>query len=374
MTVHMNKTKICHVTLDHKPFDPRIFFKECSSLAKKYDVTIVVAWAKNTERNGIHIIGVDIPFNRIKRRLDVNSFIPTLIKVDASIYHFHDPALLPIGLKMKRKYGKKVVFDSHENRPGQLLRDLHYPSLFKKIIVLLYTHYEKKCMKAYDALVSVTPTLTERLASYNKNTYQITNYPIEEVFVDHRKWERSICFAGSIMPQWMHKDIISVLDKVNVKLNMAGPYYNKAYFDSLQSLPNWKYVDYKERIPHENVVELLQQSSVGMALINYNANVFFHIGTLGNTKLFEYMQAGIPVIATDLMLWKDIIDEYHCGICINPNNHNEIIAAINYIVNNPEEAKIMGDNGRVAIKEKYNWATQESVLYDMYDKLLKKEN
>ena len=366
----MKKPQICHVTSVHKPFDTRIFFKECSSLARKYDVSLVVANTNNVERNGVHVVGVDLPTNRFKRRLNVNHVIPTLLKIDACIYHFHDPELLPIGIRMKKKYNKKVVFDSHEDIPMQLLGRTVFPDFIKRALSFVYALYEKQCMKKFDALVSVTPTLTERLRTYNKYTYQITNYPIEEGFVDHRKWDGNICFAGGIAPQWMHKEIINVLDKINVKYTIAGPYYSKDYFASIKSLSNWGFVDYKGRIPHEDVTELLQQSSAGMALIKYNASVGFHIGTLGNTKLFEYMQAGIPVIATDLQLWKEIVDEYHCGICINPYNQNEIIDAIKYIISHPEEARRMGENGRRAIKEKFNWATQEKTLYEMYDCLL----
>ena len=41
------------------------------------------------------------------------------LEIDADIYHFHDPELLPYGLKLKKK-GKSVIFDSHENYSEQI--------------------------------------------------------------------------------------------------------------------------------------------------------------------------------------------------------------------------------------------------------------
>ena len=92
-------------------------------------------------------------------------------------------------------------------------------------------------------------------------------------------------------------------------------------------------------------------------------------GTLGNNKLFETMLRGVPVVCTNYTLWKDIINKYRCGICVEPDNFNETYAAIKYIIEHPEEAAQMGQRGRNAVLEKYNWGTQESVLLNLYESL-----
>ena len=92
-------------------------------------------------------------------------------------------------------------------------------------------------------------------------------------------------------------------------------------------------------------------------------------GTLGNTKLFEYMEAGLPVICSNNKLWKEIINKYNCGIAVNPNNKEEIKDAIVALKDNPDKAKIMGENGRKAIENEYNWLTQEKKILLLYDNL-----
>ena len=81
------------------------------------------------------------------------------------------------------------------------------------------------------------------------------------------------------------------------------------------------------------------------------------------------MMAGLPVICTDFILWKEVVEKNNCGICVNPRNISEIIDAINYLLNNPEIAMQMGRNGRDAVFKEYNWNTQTQKLLSVYEKI-----
>ncbi len=82
------------------------------------------------------------------------------------------------------------------------------------------------------------------------------------------------------------------------------------------------------------------------------------------------MASGLPVIGSNFPLWKLIIEDNKCGICVDPTDPKEIANAINYIKNNPEEAKAMGDNGKRLVKEKYNWGAEEKKLLEFYKELI----
>jgi len=84
------------------------------------------------------------------------------------------------------------------------------------------------------------------------------------------------------------------------------------------------------------------------------------------------MLRGVPVICTDYVLWQEIIDKYKCGICVAPGDLLGLTKAIRYIVDHPDEARVMGENGRKAVFEKYNWKTQEKELFTLYDNLAMK--
>lgn len=85
--------------------------------------------------------------------------------------------------------------------------------------------------------------------------------------------------------------------------------------------------------------------------------------------MFEYMAAGIPVIASDFPLWRSIIDKYKCGICVDPQNAEKISETINFLLSNDAIASEMGGNGQKAANEFYSWTTEANKLVEFYTKL-----
>ena len=83
------------------------------------------------------------------------------------------------------------------------------------------------------------------------------------------------------------------------------------------------------------------------------------------------MSAGIPVIASNFPLWRDIIESNRCGLCVNPMRPEEIAGAIDFLVNNPAQAEQMGASGQLAVRDCYNWSIEEKKLLGLYDSLVK---
>lgn len=365
--------KICHVTSAHLRYDIRIFEKECVSLAKKgYDIFLVVNDNLSDEiKDGVHIVSTGFqPTTRKERMVDSMKYIWEKIKaIDADIYHFHDPELMQL-FKKTRRLGKQVIFDAHEDTQEQIMDKKWIPVCFRKGVSILFAKYQKSVLKECNALVTVTPKMVEKLQKVNNNVHMITNYPIieEKSVMPRQKYQEDyVFFAGGIGPQWCHEKIIEALEKTKgIKYRLAGP-IEENYKKLLERTSGWKSVDYLGRIPHSEVEKEYRGAIAGMA-INECRQIKGE-GTLGNTKLFEVMAAGVPVICTNYRLWKEIINQYNCGICVNSENVDEIAEAIVYIKEHPVEAEIMGKQGRKAIEEQYNWKTQERVLYSLYRSL-----
>ena len=117
-----SKNKVCILTSVHPPFDIRIFHKEAKSLARAgYDITLIAQHDKEEIVEGIRIVSLPKPKNRIDRMTrTVWSAYRKAIKIDADIYHFHDSELIPIGLLLKLR-GKRVIYDVHEDFPASIL-------------------------------------------------------------------------------------------------------------------------------------------------------------------------------------------------------------------------------------------------------------
>ena len=116
--------QVIHLTSVHPRFDPRIFYKECSSLAENgYKVVLAVRDGReNEEYQGIKIISVGpICRNRFFRIISNFYYILTNKTIkNSDIIHIHDPELLPVGLLLRYLWKKIIIYDMHEDLPGQI--------------------------------------------------------------------------------------------------------------------------------------------------------------------------------------------------------------------------------------------------------------
>lgn len=370
--------KICHVTCVHPRYDIRIFEKECVSLARRgYETYLVVNDDKPNERlKGVHILSTGFkPLNRKERFLkSAKAVLETALSVEAEIYQLHDPELLRIADKFLKR-GKKVIFDAHEDTEAQIRDKSWIPSMVRVPVAKLYGLYSHRKMKELDGIITVTPSFVEKFKQYNVNTVMVTNYPIiniEETFEDVSGENKYIFFAGGLSTQWCHEKIAEAVVKVdnNIEYYFAGLGVTD-YIKKICLIGEGK-AKYCGRLSHDEVMRYYSGSCAGMAILDC-VQVGID-GTLGNTKLFEVMQAGKPVICSDLRLWREIIERYKCGICVNSKDIDSIADAVRYVITHPDEAKQMGENGKKAVTEKYNWTSQEKTLLEFYEKIIEKTN
>lgn len=364
--------KVCHMTSVHPPEDVRIFHKECVSLAKAGYETYLVQQGESYEKNGVHIVGAGAPpKGRIQRMTNFTRRVyQKALEIDADIYHFHDPELLPYGLKLKKK-GKKVIFDSHEHTAEAILEKQWLPMPVRKIVYTVFGRYQSSVCHKLSAVVTVSPHIVEYFSKYNQNTIQVANYPIFDKKVPTAEvQEKRLIFAGGISEQWMHENILVALEKLpDCRYTLCGP-SSEQYLAKLKSYKGWQQTDYMGRISHNEVAKQMVHCAVGLALLRPGRNTDFQSGTMGNTKIFEEMMAGLPIVCTNFVLWREFVDRYHCGICVDPENVDEIASAIRYLLDHPEEARRMGENGRRAVKEEFNWGIEEKKLLVLYEEVL----
>lgn len=365
--------KVCHMSSAHAPEDTRIFHKECVSLAKAgYEVYLVVR-GDSYEKNGVHITGIgEVTGGRLKRMTEVTRRVyQKALSVDADIYHFHDPELLPYALKLKKK-GKKVIFDSHENTLDQIQEKPWIPNYIRLPMFHCFHWFQEFVCRRIDAVISVSPHICEYFETFQSHVAMVTNYPdYKGSALQPNIGSRKLCFAGGISAQWNHEPIIRAIETIpDTKYVLLGS-GEESYINQLSVLPGWGQVDYRGKVPHEQVAKILSDCSIGMSVLSPSYNTGMQRGTLGNTKIYEQMMAGLPIICTKFDLWKEMVDKYHCGLCVDPTNADEIASAIRYLLDNPEEAKRMGENGRRAVKEEFNWGVEEKKLLALYEDILK---
>jgi glycosyltransferase involved in cell wall biosynthesis len=359
--------KITHLTSAHPRYDTRIFVKECSSLAKKYQVNLVVAdGLGDEEKNGVTIYDMGKVSGRVNRIFSTTKrVLQKAIELDSDVYHMHDSELIPVGLKLK-KLGKKVIFDSHEDVPKELLGKPYLNPLMLKIISKFFAFYEKINLKKFDYIVTATPTLQEKFLKINPNVVAINNFPIIEELQSRLPWEErenSVCYVGAIsISRGVRESVQALKYYPKVKLNLGGKFPQPSLQEEVMAYESWKNVNFLGYLNRNEVASVLSRSKAGLVTLHNMPNYKDALPV----KMFEYMAAALPVISSNNKLWKSIIDKHHCGICVDPMNPKEIAGAIQYIIENPKEAQKMGENGKKAVSETYNWGREEEKLFVLY--------
>ena len=344
--------KICHFTSAHESDDVRIFIKECSSLANNGYETYLVAQGESREENGVHVIGVgDMPGGKKNR---MTKFAKAVFlkaeELDCGIYHFHDPELLPYALKIK-KAGKKVIFDSHEDVPGQILDKKWIPSPLRRVISKLYKAYETHVVKQIDSVVAATPHIAEKFVGRAKAVSTVNNYPKLEDIVFHNapfaEREPIVCYAGGINEDRG--------EQIDARLIIAGEHIKETDGN----------VEYVGILNRQEVNALYGRSIAGLCILKPIENYYYS----QPIKMYEYMAAGIPFVCSDFPGWRRVAEDSQSGICVDPNDNTAIVDAVNYLLSHKSKAQEMGRKGHDYVIKNCIWKNEEKSLLDLYSTL-----
>jgi len=368
----MKKTKVCHITSVHPRNDVRVFQKQCVSLMNAgFDINLIVADSLGDNIcEEVKIKDVGKKAGRYSRIImSAYNVYSMAKKLDADIYHLHDPELLPYGVLLKWS-GKKVIYDSHEDMPRAILGKEWIPKIIRNFISYTSEIIENFCARRLSAVIGATPRITERFRKITNTAVNVNNYPILKDYDFDPGWSKKkdeFCFTGGVSRERGIIPLIEATEMMNYKFNLVGQFSNQALYEEVKSMPGWSKVNEVGWVDRSEVNKYLRRSKVGLLNV-------FHIpnaeGAQPN-KLFEYLAAGIPVIISDNPHWQSFINRYRCGIAVDPTSPDELAEAITYVMNNPVEAEEMGLRGREAVFANYSWGNEEKTLIKLYEELLR---
>lgn len=358
--------KVCHVSSAHRSHDIRIFVKECRSLAAAGHEVYFVVHGESEEVDGVRIVGLgDPPASRRERMTaGARGAFEEAAALRADVYHLHDPELLPYVGRLK-KLGAKVVFDSHEDVAGQIMEKDWIPVPLRRLVSRVYRLYEGRATRAVDAVVAATPHIADQFQGRARSVVAVNNYPmLDDIAFQERPFRerpRAVCYTGGVNDIRGGRIMLEAMKDVDGTLVIAGPCET-----SLSAAPASSSVEYLGVLPHERVNDVYAGSRAGVILYQPAEN---HCESQPN-KLFEYMAAGLPVIASDFPLWREVVEGSGCGICVAPSDAEAAGEAAAFLINDPERAQRMGACGRRAVEERYNWAIEKEQLFSLYKELI----
>jgi glycosyltransferase involved in cell wall biosynthesis len=360
---------IVHLTSAHPRHDSRIYAKQCRSLAEHgHKVTLVVAdGAGDSADDLVSIVDVGRLPGRLNRMLRTTGRVFAAARaLDADVYQLHDPELIPVGLRLKH-LGKRVVFDSHEDVPAQLLDKAYLGQASRQLLSHSFSAYERFACRRFDGIIAATPHIRDKFLRINPTTVDVSNYPLLSEFDGAAPWadkRPEVCFLGWISATRGIRELVraAALLTSPARISLAGKFDDPALEAEVAALPGWPRVLAHGQLDRTGVRRLLARAVAGLVTLHPARN---HLDALP-VKMFEYMAAGIPVIASRFPLWRSIVEGNDCGVCVDPGDPAAIAAAIDHFVTHPELAMRMGENGRRAVLEKYNWGTESGKLIDFY--------
>lgn len=364
--------KIAHITSAHPRFDTRIFVKQCSSLVQAgHQVSLVVADGLGSEQvTGIEIVDVGKVTGRFKRIVFSGwNVAKAALELQADLYFLHDPELLPYGYWLRKK-GFKVIFDSHEDVPTQLLSKPYLKPWILKIMAGVYAGGEKWICKRLNAVIAATPVIRDKFLSMGAKCVDVNNFPKLEEFPEPAAWQYKnplVCYVGGIAKIRGAIEMVQAFEYVKTPTHflLAGHFEDESLAQQVKALSAWDKVNYLGFQNRVGIANTLASSMVGLVTLHPTAN---YVDALP-VKMFEYMAAGIVVVASDFPLWKSIIEKAQCGLCVDPLNPAAIAKAIDALLSQPDLAFQMGQRGRQAVLSQYNWGVEEAKLLDLVRQL-----
>jgi len=370
----MKVKKICMLTSTHRALDSRIFYKEAKTLLNEGNSIVIIAYYPNREIiDEIKIIPLSLPKSMFERMTKVVWEVFKLaVKEDADIYHFHDAELIFIGLLLKL-YGKKVIYDVHEDFPGVVMCKNWIPFWIRPIVSKLTKLTEKIAAIGFDGIITATFGIAKSFPK--KKTITIQNFPIISEFQfqevkPYKLRDPLIIYIGAINItrglREMVKAISLIPSNLKARLIIAGAFSSKIIEDEVCKIKKCKRVKYIGWQSRERITILLRNVKVGLVIFYPMPNQI----ESQPIKLYEYMAAGIPIIVSNFPLWRKIIEDIGCGILVDPLKPTDIANAISWLLGHPDQAEAMGKRGQEAVKVKYNWGIEAKKLIKFYENLL----
>ncbi len=367
--------RVVHITSVHTATDIRIFQKECRSLVKcGYEVILIAPKVQPGTVGGVTVVPLPGARGRLRRMLIGwwRAFAAAM-PLHAEIYHLHDPELLPCG-QLLRLFRRCVVFDMHENLPAAILNKGWLPRFLREPISAIVSVFERLFLMGMPVVFAEWSYV--KFYPRVKKSAVVLNMPLVEELQSINVTRRllpTVGYFGAVSSLRGSIVLIEALrllkiSGVLVGLELIGPIQDEHRKEVVALVTDYGLSEVYIRgyLEPKEGWEIMGQCTIGAALL---APIPNYIDSYP-TKIFEYMALGLPILASNFPLYKSIVEDLHCGYCVDPEEPDEVARMIHRLLENDELARKLGENGRAELSARFNWANEVQKLVGLYEDIL----
>jgi glycosyltransferase involved in cell wall biosynthesis len=379
--------RILVLTTLHAPNDDRIYYKEVLSLCRKFsDVTLVAPsdgdqWADCDRR--IRFLPLRQRGGLLGRVLKLLAATRAVWRIGPDIVHFHDYDILSIAPALRYLLRCRLVYDAHEDFPAAVLMSERFPRTLRPAIARLVRLFEITLARCCTLIIAADTPTAEYLSETGVPVRVLFNYPrvglfpIEETETDDNRelfaCHSVITYQGSMSADRGLFHMIRAMPGVlagrpDCRLLLIGLKNDGLRHRALalaDELGVREAVLIVPWVPHVELHRYLRRSMVGLVPLQpvqkYKRNI--------PIKLFEYMACGLPVLAADLPSIRPYMEQSMAGLLYDSTSPDALAAGVLRMLSDVDGLRRMGENGRRAVQEKWNWDKMEARLFEAYDEL-----
>lgn len=378
----LNGDKVFMFSSVHNWMDTRILNKEAISLVEQGKRVEFYAVGNKNDAPQIQGINFHLTLQKKKwlRPLNWLFLAQEIIKSDAKFYHFHDAELLCLtSFIRKKKPDAVIIYDMHEYFVGQISTKDWLPAMLRKPISNVIKIMEKRMMRFCDGVIYAEKSYQQYFPEYKGITEEILNYPLQVKRKNAQKESVfTLIYVGDITEDRNIMGMIEVAKLlkergfIQFQMKLIGPVTETLRIKVAKKVKEFSLenmIHFYGRIPYEAIWTHYFSAHVGLCLLKPIPNYKNSMAT----KLYEYMAASLPILASNFPDWSSLLSENNCGLVVDPTDFNQITQLVEQLEGNNKLSQELGINGRKAFERKYSWESQADKLGEFYMNLGKKK-
>ncbi len=356
-------TRVAHLSTVHHAGDNRIVNKECVALADAgIDVTLIITADADSPDARVPVVALPRQAGRVHRLIGgQRAAWRALQRVKPDLVHVHDPELIPLAWAWAKRNKGRAVYDAHEDLVKQIATKPYLSSWQRPIVASVARGLVGMADKAMDGIVTATDSIAA--GYHNPHVAVVRNHPWQRDFtLDPAPVTGRVVYAGDLTEERKLSFMIECIGKVRETMPQAELWLAgrplRGCADVLAKLPADSGVHHVGLLPAPEVPAFVSRGQVGLIFLaplpNYTTSM--------PTKLFEYMAAGIPFLASDFPLWRETFEAYGAGRFTNTEDAAVAAADLLAMLQDPAACAAMGRAGRDAISTEFGFEAEAARL------------